>query len=75
MSLIWAEFSDNPALPHYQKLKAHADRVKQWLVWREKALVFVRDKISKNKNENNRYSWKPDHRERVHARRRQPQGG
>ena len=41
----------------------HADRVGQWLVWREKAIAFVREKVTRKKKEEQRYSWewKPDH--------------
>lgn len=63
MNLMWAEFSESPSLSDYQKLKAHADRIEQWPVWREKAVTLVRKMIDQKKKEERGYSWdwKPDH--------------
>lgn len=49
MALIWSEFLDQPGLTGFQQLKAHADRSKQWPVWRNKALAFLRELIAKEK--------------------------
>ncbi len=63
LSLMWAEFAENPYLGNYQKLKIHVDRVKQWPVWREKAIAFAREKISQDKKGGRRYSsvWETNH--------------
>ena len=47
LALIWADFTDSPDLPQYQRLKTHADRIGRWPEWREKALTFTRDAIAK----------------------------
>ncbi len=49
MKLIWADFSDHTSLANFEKLKAHAERTGQWPSWREKALDFIRDDITKTK--------------------------
>jgi uncharacterized Zn finger protein len=49
MKLIWADFSDHTGLENFQKLKAHAKRIGQWPVWREKALDFIRKDIDRTK--------------------------
>ena len=63
MDLIWAEFSEDPSLEDYKKLKAHADRTDQWPAWREKGLIGVREKIAQEKQKCRRHSWgwRPDH--------------
>lgn len=43
MDLVWAEFADSPSLEQLQNLKSHADRVVQWLAWRNKALAHMRE--------------------------------
>jgi tetratricopeptide (TPR) repeat protein len=45
MALIWAEFLEDPSLERYRLLKAHADRVETWPVWRTRALEAARDSI------------------------------
>ncbi len=49
MALIWAEFAERPSLETYQLLKQHANRVKQWPTWREKALAHIRQEIAEAK--------------------------
>jgi uncharacterized Zn finger protein len=46
MTLIWDAFSDRPAVDSYQSLYRHAKRSGEWLVWRDKALACVRERIS-----------------------------
>jgi len=47
--LIWAEFSDQTSLANFEKLKAYAERIHQWPVWRGKALDFIREDINRTK--------------------------
>ena len=49
MKLIWAEFSDQTSLENFKKLKAHAERSRQWPAWRAKALEAIREDINKAK--------------------------
>jgi len=49
MALIWAEFTESPALDRYRILKGHADRVGLWNLWREKALEHLREAIARAK--------------------------
>lgn len=69
MALIWAEFTESPALEEYRKLKAHAERTAEWKPWREKALQCLRNEIeaAKRERQKDRWSWhqKPDHSELV----------
>jgi uncharacterized Zn finger protein len=46
MALVWEGFAASPDLRDYQNLKTHADRARQWSVWREKALALVRERIA-----------------------------
>jgi len=57
MTLIWDEFSDNPQLDRYQLLKTHADKIKQWPHWREKALGYLRMKQSQNTKNGHARRW------------------
>jgi len=59
MDLIWREFAQSPALDSYQHLKEHADRVKQWPAWRDKALAHIRGQLAKEKAQaaKPRHSW------------------
>lgn len=69
MDLVWAEFADSPSLEQLQNLKSHADRVVQWLAWRNKALAHMREQIeeAKRKAQKNRWGWsaRADHSELV----------
>ena len=67
MGLIWKGFEDVPRLQTYQDLKAHADRAGAWEHWREKALDFLRELISRQKKESrNSYLFSAvDHSELV----------
>ncbi|MDB6017997.1 MAG: hypothetical protein JWR19_2486 [Pedosphaera sp.] len=73
MDLIWAEFSEGAYLQNYQKLKQHADRIRQWPGWREKALDLIRAEIEQQKQgvpkkPETRWRWRPpnpDHSELV----------
>jgi uncharacterized Zn finger protein len=49
MKLIWADFSDQTSLANFEKLKAHAERIHQWPVWRGKALDVIRADINRTK--------------------------
>jgi uncharacterized Zn finger protein len=57
MALVWAEFTARPDLEQYRKLKNHADRAGQWPVWREKALVRIREEIAAAKRAPERNRW------------------
>ncbi len=65
MELVWAGFSDNPYIRTYEKLKFHADRIKQKEEWRDKAIGLIREKLKKEKKKhgksNNIWVAKPDH--------------
>ena len=69
MALIWAEFTESPSLKQYVNLKAHAERIGQWELWREKALEYLRERIGRAKSESqkDRWAWyrKADHSELV----------
>jgi uncharacterized Zn finger protein len=69
MALIWAEFAESPSLKQYVNLKAHAERIGQWELWREKALEYLRERIGRAKSESqkDRWAWyrKADHSELV----------
>jgi uncharacterized Zn finger protein len=69
MALIWAEFTESPSLKQYVNLKAHAERIGQWELWREKALEYLRERIGRAKSESqkDRGAWyrKADHSELV----------
>jgi uncharacterized Zn finger protein len=66
MALIWAEFTESPSLELYRNLKAHAERISQWKLWREKALDYLRKQIARAKNEGQRNQW-PWYREADHS--------
>lgn len=59
MALIWAEFTDQPGLENYKKLKTHADRAKQWPTWRDKALALMCEIVAKEKvaAKKDQWSW------------------
>ncbi|MCK4966850.1 hypothetical protein KAS50_07455 [bacterium] len=57
MKLIWVDFTDFPCLGKYKKLKLHADRIKNWQLWREKAIDFVRKIIEKTKDKRSLGDW------------------
>lgn len=69
MALIWSEFAESASLFQYQKLKAHADRIAQWLAWREKALAFLREEIARAqraaRQEQGAWSPRADHSDLV----------
>ncbi len=58
MNLVWMNFSESIGLNNYQKLKTHADEAGQWPQWREKAIAFIRDEITKSKNTRSRFFWR-----------------
>lgn len=45
MALIWAEYSEGPALERYKLLKGYADRIGAWASWRPRALDELRRSI------------------------------
>jgi uncharacterized Zn finger protein len=52
MQIIWTQFEKSPDLGNYNKLKEHAAKIKPigaWLIWREKALEFIRQDIAERK--------------------------
>jgi uncharacterized Zn finger protein len=61
MALIWAQFTESSSyLQNYQKLKQHADRYGAWPRWREQALAYVRQHVTKavkNPPANSQGSW------------------
>jgi uncharacterized Zn finger protein len=57
MALIWAQYTSQPHLEMYQKLKQHADRIGQWGPWREKALAELRRAIVAGKRRLTIGSW------------------
>jgi hypothetical protein len=69
MELVWAAFATRPMLDEYRNLKQHADRIDQWVVWREKALDRIREEIArrKGKGQKDGRPWfgEPDHSELV----------
>src|SRR5437867_4189566 len=67
MALIWTEFTESPSLEQYKKLKAHAERISQWELWREKAIGYLREQIAiaKSEPQKNRWYRKADHSELV----------
>jgi uncharacterized Zn finger protein len=69
MALIWTEFTESPNLEQYRNLKAHAEGISQWKLWREKALGYLREHIARAKSESQKDRWpwyhKADHSELV----------
>lgn len=59
LALAWASFSEHPTLENYQLLKGHADRAKNWSLWRQEALDYIRQLISKNRGVSSRPAWEP----------------
>src|SRR4030095_12727410 len=53
----------------YRNLKAHAEGISQWKLWREKALGYLREHIARAKSESQKDRWpwyrKADHSELV----------
>lgn len=52
MDLIWYLFTDSPHLESFKQLKKHARKAGgagSWRVWREKALLHIREKAEKEK--------------------------
>lgn len=49
MTLIWAEFAESPELRTYQLLANHAQRLKEWPAWRDRALKHMKEHIAKEK--------------------------
>lgn len=69
MTLAWATFAESSGLEAYRILKRHADRSRQWQVWRPKALDFLRRSIAKakRKDQGDRWAWsrRQDHTDLV----------
>jgi len=61
LNLIWNNFQDHLSLEKYQSLKLHADKVKQWLPWREKAFDLIRQNIAAGKKNDNRWGYLSGH--------------
>ncbi len=69
MALVWAEYTESPTLREYQNLKAHAVRLGEWKLWREKAVEYLRLQIAKSRSERSMNRWavyrEADHSELV----------
>src|SRR3972149_6176455 len=48
MKLIWRQFEASHSFHTYDKLKTHADKTRDWPVWREKALKAIREDLKRN---------------------------
>jgi uncharacterized Zn finger protein len=63
MHFIWKIFAEQTSLENYQTLKKHADPLRQWLAWREKAFSFVREDIQREKEKfapkQQAWGWNP----------------
>jgi uncharacterized Zn finger protein len=46
VALIWESFLSRPDIDSYKSLHRHAKRCDEWPVWRDKALAYVRERIS-----------------------------
>lgn len=63
MGLIWAEYSEGPALERYKLLKQYADRSGAWASWRPRALGELRQSIEqamaaeRARAQSPRYRW------------------
>ncbi len=60
MDLIWNIFSDSTSLQHYSLLKEYADRADEknwWDVWRERALLKIREELAVKKREAANKMW------------------
>ncbi|KAM3096633.1 DUF6880 family protein [Phormidesmis sp. 146-35] len=51
MTIVWACFTERPALMTYQTLKTEADCNHQWSKWRERALKQIRQRIEESKRQ------------------------
>ncbi len=51
MAIVWAAFTERPALTTYQTLKTEADRNHQWKNWRERAIEHIRQQIEQAKRQ------------------------
>ena len=51
MTLMWAEFSERPFLETYKPLEKHAKKAGAWPEWRERALLEIRVRIAKAKEQ------------------------
>ncbi len=69
MALIWADYSEDPSLENYKALKAHADRIRAWSGWRDRALALLREAAGRGDRETGvrRPAWTmgPDHSDLV----------
>lgn len=58
MELIWGNFAGYPQLDEYKKLKEHADKIKEWAIWRKKALDYLHQVLNKNRQSHKeKYFW------------------
>jgi uncharacterized Zn finger protein len=56
MKLMWSEFIDYPHFENYKVLKRHAEKsggVKEWKLWREKAIQLLRERHKGRKHDAN----------------------
>jgi uncharacterized Zn finger protein len=51
MKLMWAEFSERPYIETYKTLERHAKKPENWPEWRERALIEIRRRIVKAKDQ------------------------
>lgn len=63
MAIIWAEYSEGPALERYKLLKGYADRIGAWASWRPRALDELRRSVDqamaadRARAQSERYRW------------------
>lgn len=57
MNLIWNNFTDFLSLDGYEQLKRHADKVKQWTEWREKAIKHLETNLMKRRHNADRWGY------------------
>jgi hypothetical protein len=59
VELIWTNFTDSLCLAKYQKLKKHAEKTGQWLIWREKAMRYLEKRLTKQGSKIDRWTYDP----------------
>jgi uncharacterized Zn finger protein len=57
MALIWAEFTDWPAVDRFRMLKDHAVRIGRWEIWRAKAIASLRESMSRGGTDTGNARW------------------
>ncbi len=57
IALSWAQYKENPYLENYKKLKKVADKLNDWKEWRDKALVHLRNCITRAYSERSKLRY------------------